>query len=125
MKIVLVALGGASGAILRYLINIFCKDWSFLHIPLSTTFINCLGCFLIGIFSVLLIQQEYANYRLLLITGFCGGFTTFSAFAMEQKNLMESKMFGQQILHLALNNILGIIFVLLGYYIAQKIWLYE
>jgi len=125
MKIAFVALGGASGAVLRYAINLIGKDWHFAQIPLATTFVNCLGCLLMGIFSVLLITQEQTNYRLLLITGFCGGFTTFSAFAMEQKQLLDNKLLGQQILHLALNNILGIIFVLIGYYITQKLWIHE
>lgn len=125
IKLGLVALGGASGAVMRYAISLLGKDWQFAQIPLATTFVNCLGCFLIGIFSVLLINPEQSNYRLLMITGFCGGFTTFSAFAMEQKGLLDNKLIGQQIIHLALNNILGIIFVLLGFYLTQKLWINE
>jgi CrcB protein len=90
-NILLVGLGGAAGSILRYL----CQKWinaSYVHnFPLATFSINILGCLLIGILYGL---GEKGNIlspqtRLLLITGFCGGFTTFSTFAFENVSLLR------------------------------------
>ena len=91
-NILIVGLGGGAGSILRYL----CQKWvneSYEHsFPLATFLINISGCFLIGILYGL---GEKGNIlspqtRLLLITGFCGGFTTFSTFAFENMNLLRS-----------------------------------
>ena len=91
VNILLVGLGGSAGSILRYL----CQKWvneSYQHnFPLATFLVNVFGCLLIGILYAL---GEKGNIlspqaRLLLITGFCGGFTTFSTFAFENMNLLR------------------------------------
>jgi len=90
-NLLLVGLGGGIGSIARYL----CQKWfseNYPHpFPWGTFLVNLCGCFLIGVFyeaaektSVLSPQA-----RLLLITGFCGGFTTFSTFAFENMNLLR------------------------------------
>ena len=90
-NILLVGLGGGIGSILRYL----CQKWineSYHHnFPLATFLVNISGCLLIGILYAL---GEKGNIlspqtRLLLVTGFCGGFTTFSTFAFENMNLLR------------------------------------
>jgi CrcB protein len=88
----LVGLGGGIGSIARYL----CQKWfneNYPHpFPWGTFAVNLAGCFLIGIIyaasekTVILSPQT----RLLLITGICGGFTTFSTFAFENMNLLRS-----------------------------------
>jgi CrcB protein len=91
-NILIVGLGGGVGSILRYL----CQKWineSYQHnFPLATFLVNVFGCLLIGIFYAL---GEKGNIlspqtRLLLITGLCGGFTTFSTFAFENMNLLRT-----------------------------------
>jgi len=91
-NILIVGLGGGAGSILRYL----CQKWineSYQHnFPLATFMVNVFGCFLIGALYAL---GEKGNIlspqtRLLLITGFCGGFTTFSTFAFENMNLLRT-----------------------------------
>jgi fluoride exporter len=91
-NILLVGLGGGIGSILRYL----CQKWvndSYQHnFPLATFLVNVSGCLLIGILYAL---GEKGNIlspqtRLLLVTGFCGGFTTFSTFAFENMNLLRT-----------------------------------
>jgi len=91
-NLLLVGLGGGIGSIARYL----CQKWfneNYPHpFPWGTFVINLIGCFLIGVFyaatekSTVLSPQT----RLLLIAGFCGGFTTFSTFAFENMNLLRS-----------------------------------
>lgn len=90
-NILAVALGGAAGSILRYL----CQKWvseSYHHnFPLATFLVNIFGCLLIGILYALGEKGDILSpqTRLLLITGFCGGFTTFSTFAFENMNLLR------------------------------------
>ena len=91
-NILLVGLGGSIGSIARYL----CQKWfseNYPHpFPWGTFIVNITGCFLIGVIyaaaekSTVLSPQT----RLLLITGICGGFTTFSTFAFENMNLLRS-----------------------------------
>lgn len=88
----LVGLGGGVGSMLRFLtsylsLRFISSDWS-----LVGTFIaNVVGCFLIGLLAGWLVQNMGRNEALplLLITGFCGGYTTFSAFAFENVQLWQ------------------------------------
>ncbi len=117
----MVGIGGAAGSILRYL----CQKWiseSYHHnFPLATFIINILGCLLIGIFYGL---GEKGNIlspqtRLLLITGFCGGFTTFSTFAFENVNLLRIGDNVYFLLYVSGSIILGIVAVYLGNLITK------
>ena len=90
MILVLIALGGAVGSLLRYLIGGAIQRSSASGFPIGTMFVNVAGCFLIGIFvRFLLNMQESAELRALLVIGFCGGFTTFSTFSFETVGLIE------------------------------------
>ena len=91
-NILLVGLGGAAGSIGRYL----CQKWIagfYQHgFPLATFLVNILGCLVIGILYALGEKSSLLSppARLLLITGLCGGFTTFSTFAFENTNLLRT-----------------------------------
>jgi CrcB protein len=112
----LVAIGGAIGSMARYL----CQKWlneNYPHtFPWGTFMVNLLGCFLIGIIyetsekSSVLTPQA----RLLLITGFCGGFTTFSTFAFENMNLLRSGDTIYFLLYTIASVVLGIAAVFAG-----------
>ncbi|MFL5740558.1 MAG: fluoride efflux transporter CrcB [Flavisolibacter sp.] len=123
INLLLVALGGASGSVLRYL----CQKWineSWQHsFPLATFLINIFGCLLIGIFYALGEKTDILTpqTRLMLVTGFCGGFTTFSTFAFENVGLLRS---GDQIyflLYTAGSVIFGILAVFAGNLITKII----
>lgn len=82
-------IGGGMGSVFRFLISNYSqKFWNVLHFPLGTFVVNIIGCFLIGIFSAYLLKTDNV-LKFLLITGFCGGFTTFSAFAAENESLFQ------------------------------------
>jgi CrcB protein len=87
-----VALGGLLGSLVRYklggLVLHHTASWRF---PLSTFVVNLLGCALVGVLAGLAEQRHELSptVRLFLITGFCGGFTTFSAFGFETVYLMR------------------------------------
>lgn len=85
-QLLLVAAGGAAGSVLRYLGQ---RSFNNLIFPYGTMAVNIAGCFLIGILWGMLLKNSIGNSgRLLLMTGFCGGFTTFSAFTQESIQLL-------------------------------------
>jgi CrcB protein len=87
----LVAAGGALGSLLRY----FVGQWSLRlwgpNFPWGTLIVNVAGCFVIGVFAEMIARRFNASIelRLLLVTGFLGGFTTFSAFSLDAISLFE------------------------------------
>ncbi len=96
MKMLLVAVGGAAGSMARYQIGAWIlartETWAF---PLGTFVVNVLGCMIAG---ALIGIDEYRDFltldlRILLFTGFLGGFTTFSAFGVETVALLERHQF--------------------------------
>jgi CrcB protein len=96
MILFLIALGGAVGSALRYLIGGAIQRSSASGFPVGTMFVNVAGCFLIGVFvRYLLNMQTSAELRALLVVGFCGGFTTFSTFSFETVGLIEGGEYGR------------------------------
>lgn len=90
-QILLVALGGAVGSVCRYLVGLGALRLMGPAFPWGTLTVNVAGSFAIGILAELIIARFGASVelRLLLITGFLGGFTTFSAFALDAITLFE------------------------------------
>ena len=88
--ILLVGLGGGAGSMARYLCQRAVYSWHPHAFPFGTFFVNITGCFLIGIFFGLIDKGSMKpEMKMLLATGFCGGFTTFSAFAAENIQLLK------------------------------------
>ena len=84
MTVLLVALGGGAGAVLRYLAGRHVR--SYRSVPVATLTVNVLGCLLLGVLSgAALAPSTFA----LLGTGFCGGLTTYSTFAVETVGLVR------------------------------------
>ena len=86
-NLLLVGFGGAVGSVLRYSMQRFINTAS---IPYGTLLVNLAGCFLIGLLWGLLSKNSISQSgSLLLMSGFCGGFTTFSAFTYEGVQMMQ------------------------------------
>ncbi|MES2332781.1 MAG: fluoride efflux transporter CrcB [Bacteroidota bacterium] len=116
-NIILVGLGGMIGSMLRYLVSYFIRHESF---PYATFTVNITGSFLIGLIMGIAAKQEgFANWRLFLATGICGGFTTFSAFAWENMQLLNQDRSGAFLLYTGCSLVLGLGAVALGYWITK------
>jgi CrcB protein len=94
MRLLLLAsAGGAIGAGARYLVSVACMRWCAAEFPWATLTTNVVGCLLMGGLVAVFLRHwpETPGLRIFLTTGVLGGFTTFSAFAMEFIALMERK----------------------------------
>ena len=104
-----IALGGAAGSVLRYLIGGAAQKLSGVPFPVGTFVVNVTGCFLIGIFAQHYMNtQTHPHVRALLITGFCGGYTTFSAFSLETVGLFEGGEYAKAAAYILLSMTLSV-----------------
>ena len=114
LHFLLVFLGGGLGSICRYGISIGLQPWQ-LRFPLATLAANGLACVVLG--AVLGLQvgsQMPERYRLLLATGFCGGFSTFSTFTAETWQLAQSGQTSTALINVAANMGVCVLGLLLG-----------
>ena len=119
--ILLIGLGGGIGSIFRYLTSVFVAKYYANNFPFATFLTNILGCFFIGIIMGFLAKSQFGSQDLkwFLVTGFCGGYTTFSAFGYENINLMQN---GNSVLafgYIAMSIIIGLFAVWLGLFLTR------
>ncbi|CAN5433176.1 MAG: fluoride efflux transporter CrcB [Pyrinomonadaceae bacterium] len=122
IKIISVAVGGAFGAVARYLINISPLANLFEKFPFPTFFINITGSFLIGFLLILLSDkfQVSENLRIAVIVGFLGAFTTFSTFEMEIYSLVRDRSLATAFIYLFMSVLIGFIGIVAGVWLAKK-----
>ena len=122
-QLLLIGLGGFIGSIARYLVSKLNITWQFYNIPMGTLIVNIVGGLLIGFISGLLVHNILTgqNVKLFLITGVCGGFTTFSAFAYENVQLIQEGYNATAIIYIVSSILFSILAVLAGLWFSKMI----
>ena len=120
-KLLIIGLGGFLGSVARYVTAKFVDDKLSPVFPYGTLTVNILGSFLLGIIYIIALRKAGLtdNGRLFLGVGFCGGFTTFSAFALENFSLMQEKLVGTSLLYISASVVGGILALVAGVWVAR------
>jgi fluoride exporter len=115
-NILLVGLGGGAGSIARFLCQKYLVSGSLSPFPVGTFVVNVSGCLLIGLFYGLALKGNWMSpeWKLLLTTGLCGGYTTFSAFAYENAQILRTGNLLVPFLYITSSVVLGIAAVFAG-----------
>lgn len=110
---ILVGCGGFAGSCMRYLVGRWASVWFSGCFPMGTLLVNLAGCFLIGIMFGLFEKYDLlsADVNLLLVTGFCGGFTTFSTFANDLWTMGSKGDWAIGLVYFCLSVIFGVLLV--------------
>ena len=102
MILLLIAIGGAIGSLSRYGLGMLVQKSANAAFPVGTLAVNVAGCILVGALAKVFMQtQTHPQLRAMLIVGFCGGFTTFSAFSLETVALMQGGEWGKAAAYVA------------------------
>ncbi len=123
--VIYVALGGALGSVIRYLLSTWTQTVSrSIDFPYGTLTVNLIGCFVIGFLSYLAEARGAftVESRALVFIGILGGFTTFSSFGNETINLLRDGESLNALANVGANVIFGLILVWLGRTVAYWIW---
>ncbi len=123
MTIAGVAIGGAIGSVLRYLIQMQCINWFGTKFPYGTLVVNTLGSLLIGFLSIVLLERLFVSIeiRFAILVGLLGGFTTFSTFSLETLSLIQQGSLLSAASNIIFNVALCIIACFLGVTLARFI----
>jgi CrcB protein len=119
-NLLFIAIGGSTGAILRYLVAHWAQRLSGSEYPSGTLVVNLTGCLVIGFLASLfagpfVVRDEV---RLGLLVGLLGGFTTFSSYGLETLALLDDRAYGLAFINVVLSNGLGLAGVWAGQRIA-------
>ncbi len=119
----LVGMGSFLGGGLRFVISKIIQSWAIVAFPFGTFAVNIIGCLLIGFFSGLNSGGGWMSpsTKLVLTTGFCGGFTTFSTFMNESNSLLKDGNMLYLSLYLVASLSIGLLAVILGNQIAKSL----
>ena len=120
-KLLIIGLGGFLGSIFRYVTVRLVDAKLNALFPYGTLTVNIVGSFLLGIIYMLALRKAglTENGRLFLGVGFCGGFTTFSAFALENFSLIQQKLLGISVVYISVSVVAGILALAAGVWVSR------
>ena len=120
-SLLIVGTGSFIGGAMRYLLSTYMKNICSQGFPWGTLAVNLLGCFLFGIFFAIFSKNSstYSTLYLLLTTGICGGFTTFSTFANESVQMLQGGNVVGFAGYIAASVIFGLALMALGYWLCS------
>ena len=118
----IIGLGGFIGTILRFLLSSSIEKSFATSFPIGTILVNLIGCFLIGLLSGYFTQKlgDQTQLFFFLTIGVLGGFTTFSAIAMDSQVFIENGEYLKMLIYISVQAILGIALCLIGYNIIKN-----
>ena len=118
----LIGLGGFIGTILRFLLSSSIEKSFATSFPIGTILVNLIGCFLIGLLSGYFTQKlgDQTQLFFFLTIGVLGGFTTFSAIAMDSQVFIENGEYLKMLTYISVQAILGIALCLIGYNLIKN-----
>jgi len=122
-KLMLIALGGAAGSVLRYLVAGWMQKLIEAPFPIGTLTVNVVGCLCIGVLAAIfagphLMREEY---RLALTIGVLGGFTTFSTFGLETFEFINHRDWTRASINVVFSNGACLFAVWIGYRLTERI----
>jgi CrcB protein len=122
-NLLLIFVGGGLGSVLRYAVHRLMGGITWYAFPYGTFLVNVIGCFLIGFFAYYIDRHgdHHLQWRLLLVTGLCGGFTTFSAFSYENVSLINDHRIFIFLAYTIGSVALGIMATYFGLYAARNL----
>ncbi|MCC6208854.1 MAG: fluoride efflux transporter CrcB [Gammaproteobacteria bacterium] len=122
-QVLAIAAGGAVGSVLRYWSSLGVHHLFGRGFPYGTLSVNVLGSLVIGVLYVLLVERSSlgAEWRALLITGFLGGFTTFSTFSLETALLLQQAEHLKAVLNIAASVAICLAATLIGLYAGRQL----
>jgi len=121
--LLIIGVGGFIGSVLRYVTVRLVDSKLNALFPYGTLTVNVIGSFLLGLIYMLALRKVgiSENARLFLGVGFCGGFTTFSAFALENFSLMEQKLASMSLVYICISVVMGILALAAGIWASRFI----
>ena len=121
IKLLVIGFGGFLGSILRYVVGKSVDGKISTSFPWGTLTVNVVGSFIIGFVYMLAMRKVgiTENWRLFLGAGFCGGFTTFSAFAWENVSLLDQKLIGTSLIYMASSVVIGMLAIVAGGWLSR------
>jgi fluoride exporter len=119
-----VGLGGAVGAITRYIFGLWIAERLGTSLPWGTMVVNVTGSLVIGLILTTLTDRVVADpaWRLLLVVGFLGGYTTFSSYTFEALTLASAGGWIMALAYVLGSNVVGLLAVVLGVAMAHALW---
>ena len=122
VRVVVLSLGGALGVNARYWLGVWMNRWASSQFPWATFTINVSGSFAIGFLTIVLARWlPHPYFRLMLLVGFLGGYTTFSTFAFDSLTLLERGETGRSLAYLGGSVASGLAAVALGVVLARAL----
>ncbi|RYZ99168.1 MAG: fluoride efflux transporter CrcB, partial [Sphingobacteriaceae bacterium] len=118
-----VFIGGGAGSLARFAVGKFYAHWQ-PAFPYATLTSNFLSCLVFGAVVMLGVERLNINYtlKLLLITGFCGGFSTYSAFTFETVELFRAGQNGMALVNIAVNFALSVVGLYTGFWLGRLVF---